>query len=120
MINEPSGPDAAYADAPEVSAEVAWIAKTAKARPTSPEADHEYRLRKAAALDRIALQDSAAATPLTAAEAITTAVLAAEALAEYDAKHGSLTFRGAELASDDDFRAYVREEYRAWSHARIS
>ncbi|WP_406343280.1 hypothetical protein [Streptomyces sp. NBC_00648] len=120
MTNEPNGPDAAYVNAPEVGAEVAWIAQRATSRPTSPEADREFRLRKAAALDRIALHETATTTPLVATEAITTAVQAAENLATYDAEHGSLTFRGAELAGDDDFRAYVREEYRAWRHAQAS
>ncbi|WHM37430.1 hypothetical protein [Streptomyces sp. BPTC-684] len=120
MINEPSGPDAAYANAPEVGAEITWIAQRATSRPTGPEADREFRLRRAAALDRIALHETATATPLVATEAITTAVRAAEDLAEYDAEHGSLTFRGAELAGAEDFRAYVREEYRAWHHPQVS
>ena len=120
MNNEPSGPDAAYASAPEIAAETGWIARHASTPPTDARADREFRLREAAALDRLALQDEATRAPEVAAESIATAVQAAESLAAYDAKHGTLTFRGAELAGADDFRAYVREEYRAWRHAQAS
>lgn len=114
MTDEPSGPELAYTNAPDIAAEIGWIAKQAGTPPTDALAGRAFRLRKAAALDRIALQEEATRPPDIATEAIATAVRAAEGLAAYDAEHGTLTFRGAELADADDFRAYVREEYRVW------
>ncbi|GGP74709.1 hypothetical protein [Streptomyces melanogenes] len=120
MTNEPSGPEVAYVSAPDIAAEIEWIARHAYTPPTDASAVREIRLREAAALDRIALQEEAARPSEVAAESIATAVQAAESLAAYDAKHGTLTYRGAELAGAEDFRAYVREEYRAWRHAQAS
>ncbi|WP_369377404.1 hypothetical protein [Streptomyces sp. cg36] len=120
MINDPSGPEAAYANAPEIAAEIGWIAKHTNTPPADALAEREFRLRKAASLDRIALQEEATRPSGLAAEAIATAVQAAEDFATYDAEHGPLTFRGAELATADDFRAYVREEYRSWRHAQVA
>ncbi|MFI1103708.1 hypothetical protein [Streptomyces melanogenes] len=114
MTNEPSGPEVAYASAPDIAAETEWVTRHADTPPTDASADRELRLRKAAALDRIALREEATRRSGIAIEAIATAVQAAQGLAAYDAEHGSLTFRGAELAGAEDFRAYVREEYRAW------
>lgn len=77
--------------------------------------DREFWIRKAALLDRIALQEVDTYAPEVATSAVQTAEQAALRLVERDSANGLLSLRGADLASGPDHREYVREAYHAWS-----
>ncbi|MFJ9479992.1 hypothetical protein ACIRRI_34145 [Streptomyces mirabilis] len=113
-----SAPDV-YAEAPSITREISWVARTSTDRPLGQEADREFWLRKAALLDRIALAEAATYAPPVSAEAASLAGNAARRLAEYDAAHSGLSPRGAELVTDTDHREYVREQYREWSLTQL-
>lgn len=113
-MNEPeTSTDTAYANAPSIAWEISWVLRALRKYPLSHGIDREFWLRKAALLDRIALREEATFTPDAAAEAVTAAGRAARQLADYDASFHGLSFRGEELATDEDFRVYVRRQYEA-------
>ncbi|MFF3840779.1 hypothetical protein [Streptomyces sp. NPDC001930] len=87
----------AYAQAPSVISEIGWTARTATERPFGTETSREFWLRKAALLDRIALDGSAADSTHDATEL---AVEAARRLMDVD-----------DAAVICDPRHYVRQQY---------
>lgn len=119
-------PETAYAGAPsvirEISAVTAMATELSTLRhralfltpPTVPAAaDREFWLRKAALLDRIALQEGAP-------EAILLAANAARRLAEFDRERPDLVtgpLGPNAIEWDISHRPYVRQEYAAWRRA---
>ncbi|MCF3102964.1 hypothetical protein IPZ58_15390 [Streptomyces roseoverticillatus] len=79
----------------------------------TPAAEREQRLRKAALLDRIALDEADTYAPDVAANAVEAAEAAALALARADHEQGS-----GEPPKDHEavasYRGYVRQEYARW------
>lgn len=120
-------PDVAYADAPRLVAEICWTAEQAANRSPGQRPGREFWLRKAALLDRIALEREVTHSP---EEAIVAAEVAAEAalrLIEHDEEHGNGCGRSGtgSLRLWDPIvsagtRAYVRREYLAWRRAQHS
>ncbi|MFD7236876.1 hypothetical protein ACFWAT_16430 [Streptomyces syringium] len=114
-------PNKAYADAPPVFEEMASVLTLAMSlhRPGgyTPAADREYRLRKAALLDRVALSDGGPWGPEVAADAEQTAVAAAVAFAQADSlgdhKPGP-TGPNSQCWALTTHRGYVRQEYARW------
>ncbi|MGP8300178.1 hypothetical protein ACTPOK_20055 [Streptomyces inhibens] len=126
MTLESSGPtravnasNPAVVDAPRITAELGWVAQRAGGRRPGSELGREYLLRRAALLDRTALQEAAICTRNVAEPSAQTADAAAIRLIEYDSAHNGLSIRGAELVTDADRRDYVREQYRAWSITQL-
>ncbi|MFV8130053.1 hypothetical protein [Streptomyces syringium] len=114
-------PEEAYADAPPVFEEMASVLTAAMRlfRPGghSPAADREYRLRKAALLDRVALSDGDPWAPEVAADADETAEAAAAAFAQADSAgdhETGPTGPNAQCWAQSTYRGYVRQEYAAW------
>ncbi|GHG60519.1 hypothetical protein [Streptomyces griseocarneus] len=107
-----SDPAASYADAPSLVSEVIWVTKHSRC---VGEQDREFWIRKAAAFDRIAIKEAKTFAPATAAQAIRVAERVARQLVEHDITHAGLSLKGAELIFGEDCRAYVRQEYHAWS-----
>ncbi|MFJ6935919.1 hypothetical protein [Streptomyces sp. NPDC101132] len=95
-------PEEAYALAPSIISEIGWTARTAADRPLYEQHDREFWLRKAALLDRIALNDETDGTPNDAADL---AVRAAQRLIELDA-----------APANSDPRQYIRQQYATWIH----
>ncbi|OII67462.1 hypothetical protein [Streptomyces sp. CC77] len=112
-----TNPAAVYTDAPRILSEIAWVAEAAMGRPADD--DREFRLRKAALLDRIALEETATYAPEVAAKAVATADEAARRFVAYDVARTGHSQRALDVATADDCRDYVREQYRAWSLARL-
>ncbi|MEE1756789.1 hypothetical protein [Streptomyces sp. SP18CS02] len=109
-------PARACADAPGPRAERAWAdRRTDGGRRADGGEGRESRLRRAALLDRLALERPGAEEALAASEAARH--LVALDLTDAGSGRGPLSLKGADLVTDDDFRAYVREEYRAWRAA---
>ncbi|WP_329066344.1 hypothetical protein [Streptomyces sp. NBC_01429] len=104
----------AYEDAPSIVTEISWVTRATTDRFLGQEPDREFWLRKAAVLDRIAIDESAHYAPEVAAAAVPTAALAARRLVEADVTHSGLSLKGSELVTDDDHRDYVRRAYREW------
>ncbi|OAR26014.1 hypothetical protein A8W25_11015 [Streptomyces sp. ERV7] len=109
-------PDEAYTLAPSMVSEIGWTAQAAVDKPFGKDLDREYWLRKAALLDRIALQDEADGFHGDACEVATEA---ARRLIERD-RDGEGDHRGTPYwpehpASAADPRAYVRQEYAHWT-----
>jgi hypothetical protein len=113
-------PEDAYATAPGITYEIAWTASTARtltADPHGDDVDREYWLRKAALLDRIALEYEADGVPNGTDEV---AANAARQLIEAD-QDGEGDYSGdlywpehpATLAHP---RGYVRQEYARWAN----
>lgn len=103
-------PKQAYATAPSVESETAWLAERRRnwATDDEPEEMREYRLRAAAALDRLALLDPGHDHyPAQAAECARELVL-------YDDVWGTGPSTGA---AEADPRGYVRQEYATWLRA---
>ncbi|MYS07432.1 hypothetical protein GTW71_13540 [Streptomyces sp. SID6041] len=92
-------PKQAYAEAPSITREFGWVARTATQRPFGTEPTREFWLRKAALLDRIALTDN---TPNGADEA---ARRAARHLMDID-----------DAAVICNPRHYVRQQYAHWNN----
>ncbi|MGW0950075.1 hypothetical protein ACWD4O_47205 [Streptomyces sp. NPDC002623] len=90
-------PEQAYADAPAILSEIDWITRTLAAAGCFTALERSYYLRKAAALDRIALTDGADHRDDD------TAHMAAKFLIELDDAH-----------ADCEPRAYVRQQYALW------
>lgn len=108
-------PDVAYADAPSIVQEVCLIAEASDSRPSDVSKNREFRLRKAALLDRIALQERARVGADAAADADEAATVAAEWLVEHDVAYRGLSRKGRDLVLAEDYRNYVRAEYAAWN-----
>lgn len=111
----------AYADAPRMLAEMNWVIEQTVARPYGTDLGREFRLRKAALLDRIALQESEPCSAKVAAEADAVAEKAAHWFAEYDQERGlgPADGEGWRIPPDSSEwgrsrRPYVRQEYVLW------
>ncbi|MEV7417503.1 hypothetical protein [Streptomyces sp. NPDC089919] len=94
-------PAAAYAMAPSIISEIGWTADRAVRALRGQEADREFWLRKAALLDRIALDDERAHIHGDATEA---AQRAAQRLMDID-----------QVEALTEPRAYVRQQYAHWA-----
>ncbi|MEU1311735.1 hypothetical protein ABZ419_22975 [Streptomyces cinnamoneus] len=80
-------------------------------------AEREQKLRKAALLDRIALDEAATYAPDVAANAIEAAEEAALSFALYDGDDdysNDPTGPNARIWAETSYRGYVRQEYTAW------
>nr|WSY53349.1 hypothetical protein OG999_26645 [Streptomyces sp. NBC_00886] len=108
-------PEAAYSDAPTIAQELCLIAEASGSHPTDVSTDREFRLRKAALLDRLALRERVRSDDLAAADADEAANVAAEWLVEHDVAHRGLSRKGLDLVLAEDYRDYVRAEYAAWN-----
>ncbi|MFB7438608.1 hypothetical protein ACFC01_09770 [Streptomyces mirabilis] len=112
-------PEDAYATAPGITYEVAWTASTARMLTENPhggDVDREYWLRKAALLDRIALEHEADGVRNGTDEI---AANAARRLIEVD-QDGEGDYSGAPYGPDHPAtlahpRGYVRQEYAVWA-----
>ncbi|MBZ9637936.1 hypothetical protein [Streptomyces sp. PSKA30] len=93
-------PEEAYALAPSIISEIGWTADQAAHKPFGTPLGRDFWLRKAAVLDRIALQGEADGFHNDAAEVATEA---AERLMNLD-----------DATVSHDPRAYVRQEYKVW------
>lgn len=109
-------PEAAYMGAPALDIELPWLQGFTRA--PGFEATREFLLRKAAFLDRLALQQTESHGSEATRPLVRTAEMAAFGLVEHDTEHHGLSPKGADLAAGEDYRAYVREAYRAWSLAQ--
>ena len=92
----------AYALAPSIISEIGWTADRARMHLHGRAVDRDYWLRKAALLDRMALDDETARIHTDAAEV---AMNAALRLLEIDGEH-------SEAVTDP--RGYVRQAYAHW------
>jgi hypothetical protein len=112
-------PEDAYATAPGITYEIAWTASTARTLTENPhgrEVDREYWLRKAALLDRIALEHEAEGVHNDTDEI---AANAARQLIEIDQDHKG-DHSGNPHGPDHPAtlahpRGYVRQEYAVWA-----
>ncbi|MET7348852.1 hypothetical protein [Streptomyces mirabilis] len=112
-------PEDAYATAPGITYEVAWTASTARTHTENPhggDVDREYWLRKAALLDRIALEYEAEGVHNGTDEI---AANAARQLIEID-QDGDGDYSGAPYGPEHPAtlahpRGYVRHEYAVWA-----
>ncbi|MEU7157343.1 hypothetical protein [Streptomyces chrestomyceticus] len=116
-------PDAAYAGAPVLTDELTWVAETvAAAAGRSGPADRVFCLRRAAALDRIALLDDtlhvSSDTPEVATEAARH-LLALDRNAGGDSPSAG-TVPPHTLDAARDPRGYVRQEYAAWHRRNLA
>ncbi|MEU4968491.1 hypothetical protein [Streptomyces smyrnaeus] len=109
-------PEVAYANAPRITREMSWVAGAAADREFGVPMGREFWLRKAALLDRIALDHVEKHAPEVAAATVETAEEAAGGLADFD--HTHYTTRGPIKPllnpSGRSYRPYVRQEYLAW------
>ncbi|MEU9776831.1 hypothetical protein [Streptomyces sp. NPDC047968] len=96
-------PDEAYAQAPSVISEIGWTAQAARDMRNGEQDEREFFLRKAALLDRIALDDEKAGAH---GDACDLARQAGRRLMDLD---------GADEAAACDVRDYVRQQYAAWT-----
>lgn len=110
-------PSIAYSRAPSTISEITWVADAAVRR--APYEEREFWLRKAALLDRTALQEVATYAPVVAAKAVDAANAAAQRFVQYDATHSGPGRRALDLVTDADCRDHVREQYREWSLTRL-
>ncbi|MFD9657599.1 hypothetical protein [Streptomyces mirabilis] len=112
-------PEDAYATAPGITYEIAWTASTARTLAKNPhgrDVDREYWLRKAALLDRIALEYEAEGVHNDTDEV---AANAARQLIEFD-QNTEGDYSGAPYGPDHPAtlahsRGYVRQEYAVWA-----
>ena len=118
-------PAVAYADAPGVVDEIVWVAERARNHMHGCDAGREYWLRKAALVDRIALARVITHSQEDALDAAEMASNAAVQLIEFDERQGdgpdrpavgSIRFSDAIVCAG--YRAYVRQQYLAWSQAQ--
>ncbi|WP_251052580.1 MULTISPECIES: hypothetical protein [unclassified Streptomyces] len=115
-------PEAAYALAPSIVREIGWTAQTAADKPFGVPLGREFWLRKAALLDRIALQDEATRFSGDAAQAATEAARCLLGI-DHAAGLGPGGYANGPYPPDHpdsthDPRGYVRQEYALWVHAR--
>jgi hypothetical protein len=108
-------PQTAYAHAPSIISELNWLAREMSAHLTGEPMPREYWLRKAAVLDRIALDEADTYGPASAAEAALTATLAACQLADLDHRSGDGdTDSTPDTGPGPSPRRYVRQAYLTW------
>ncbi|MFD3885045.1 hypothetical protein [Streptomyces microflavus] len=112
-------PAVAYANAPSIIQEIGWITATVANRRNGGEIGREFWLRKAAVVDRIALQEVATYAPEVAITAVQTAEATVLKFIEYEVAHSGLSLKGAELITAEDRFGYVREQYHVWSHTQL-
>ncbi|MFF3657678.1 hypothetical protein [Streptomyces olivochromogenes] len=112
-------PEDAYATAPGITYEIAWTASTARTLAKNPhrgDVDREYWLRKAALLDRIALEHEANGVRNGTDEI---AANAARQLIEIDqdseGDHSGDAYGPDHPATLAHPRGYVRQEYAVWA-----
>jgi len=98
--------------------EICLIAEASGSAPSDVSGDREFRLRKAALLDRIAIQERTRYGINASADAEDAAAVAAEWLVEYDVAHSGLSLKGRDLVLAEEYRDYVRAEYAAWSQSQ--
>lgn len=96
-------PDEAYAKAPGIVSEIGWTAQAARDMRSGWQDEREFWLRKAALLDRIALDYEKAGTH---GDACALARQAGRRVMDMD---------GADNSKTCDVRAYVRQQYAQWS-----
>ncbi|MFB8136372.1 hypothetical protein [Streptomyces mirabilis] len=101
----------AYATAPSITGEIGWTAGTAADKPFGEDLDREYWLRKAALLDRIALDYEADGAHHHTADIATKA---ARQLIEID--YGSDPYWPEHPDMLTHPRGYVRQEYARWAN----
>ncbi|WFB08266.1 hypothetical protein LRS74_15295 [Streptomyces sp. LX-29] len=105
-------PEEAYALAPSIVREIGWTAQAAADKPFGVDLDREYWLRKAALMDRIALEEGDETRSDVATEA-------ARRLIAYDRDGKGDYHRGPywpeHSATETDPRGYVRQEYAHWA-----
>ncbi|WP_406399455.1 hypothetical protein [Streptomyces uncialis] len=109
-------PETAYMGAPDLDIELPWL--QGSTRTPGFESSREFLLRQAAFLDRLTLQQTQSHGSEVIGSLVRTAEMAAFGLVEHDTEHRGLSPKGADLAIGEDYRAYVREVYRAWSLAQ--
>ncbi|NGO14068.1 hypothetical protein G5C60_42380 [Streptomyces sp. HC44] len=108
-------PKKAYALAPSIISEIGWTSQTAADKPFGEDLDREYWLRKAALLDRIALQGEADGFHGDACGAATEAARRLiERDRDGDGDHHGTPYWPEHPATAADPRAYVRQEYAHW------
>ncbi|OIJ69673.1 hypothetical protein [Streptomyces mangrovisoli] len=109
-------PGEVYALAPSIVSEIGWIAKTAACKPFGEVLMREYWLRKAAALDRIAVGDEAEGITGDAGEVATEAArqLIAHDFGSEGGCHGA-PYRPDDPDATANPRGYVRQEYAQWA-----
>ncbi|MEU6959952.1 hypothetical protein [Streptomyces chrestomyceticus] len=108
-------PDTAYAGAPVLTDELTWVAETAAATAAgSGPADRTFCLRRAAALDRIALLDDTLHVSSDTPEVATEAARHLLALDRNADGRSAGTVPPHTLDAARDPRGYVRQEYAAW------
>ncbi|MFC8271639.1 hypothetical protein ACFUJR_03665 [Streptomyces sp. NPDC057271] len=109
-------PEQAYALAPSIVSEIGWTARAAAEKPFGETLGREFWLRKAALLDRIALDDATASVYTDAPEL---ALNAARKLLNVD-RDGDGNYGGTPYWPDHpkaiaNPRGYVRQEYALWT-----
>ncbi|WP_329308941.1 hypothetical protein [Streptomyces microflavus] len=111
-------PEQAYADAPAVSYELEWARVTLMGPQLSPGLKREYRLRRAAALDRMALGLApglgVVATPEDATEAATHLMDLDSAAGLGPSGYADGPYAPNHPESTRDPRGYVRQEFAIW------
>ncbi|MFJ8585211.1 hypothetical protein ACIRD2_11215 [Streptomyces sp. NPDC093595] len=111
-------PDEAYALAPSIVSEIGWTAQRAREAlwPLHPADVREFWLRKAALLDRIALDDGTASIRTDAPElALNAARKLLEADRDGDGRHWGSPYWPEHAEAIANPRAYVRQEYAYWA-----
>ncbi|MEV8307778.1 hypothetical protein AB0P36_10550 [Streptomyces flavidovirens] len=98
-------PEEAYATAPSIISEIGWTARAATDKPFGHEIGREFWLRKAAVLDRIALQDE---NDGIHGDACALARQAGQRVMDMDAA----------VCTTCDVRAYVRQQYAEWAKSK--
>ena len=109
-------PERAYAKAPSIISEIGWVAEESIGRPTGAFQNREFWLRRAALLDRIALDDG---TVVIRTDAPEVALNAARKLLDVDrdgvGSHGGAPYWPEHPKAIADPRGYVRQEYARWA-----
>lgn len=111
-------PEQAYADAPAADYELEWARVTLMGPPLSPGLNREYRLRRAAVLDRMALGLApglgVVATPEDATEAAIHLMDLDTAAGLGPSGYADGPYAPDHPESTRDPRGYVRQEFAIW------
>ncbi|MFF4949760.1 hypothetical protein [Streptomyces chattanoogensis] len=105
-------PEEAYAWAPSIADEFAWLYRTAA--DWHDELDREWYLRKAALLDRIALRNAPEELGIATEEAEATATFLLDCDKAGDGDYGGQPYWPEHPAAEAHLRGYVRQEYALW------